>query len=85
MSSLEWLLAAAAVTVGIYALFVVVLFVLVAYLAFPIERRGGEDLLRGRSRPQATAATLSGDGCSATCQIEPGYACTGSPSVCTPI
>ncbi|MCX5746778.1 MAG: DUF4215 domain-containing protein, partial [Proteobacteria bacterium] len=25
----------------------------------------------------------AGDGCSATCTIEPGYACTGSPSVCT--
>jgi cysteine-rich repeat protein len=27
--------------------------------------------------------TKSGDGCSATCTVEPGYACTGSPSVCT--
>jgi len=24
----------------------------------------------------------SGDGCSSTCQIEPGWSCTGSPSVC---
>ena len=24
-----------------------------------------------------------GDGCSATCTIEPGYTCTGEPSVCT--
>jgi cysteine-rich repeat protein len=27
--------------------------------------------------------TASGDGCSATCQIEPCYTCTGQPSVCT--
>jgi fibro-slime domain-containing protein len=27
--------------------------------------------------------TDSGDGCSSTCQIEPGWSCTGSPSVCT--
>lgn len=26
-----------------------------------------------------------GDGCSATCTIEPGYTCTGSPSVCTDV
>lgn len=26
-----------------------------------------------------------GDGCSATCQIEPGYRCSGTPSVCVPI
>jgi large repetitive protein len=29
--------------------------------------------------------TLSGDGCSSTCQVEAGYQCTGQPSVCTPI
>jgi MYXO-CTERM domain-containing protein len=27
--------------------------------------------------------TDAGDGCSATCTIEPGYSCTGMPSVCT--
>jgi MYXO-CTERM domain-containing protein len=27
----------------------------------------------------------NGDGCSATCQIEPGWQCAGEPSVCTPI
>jgi cysteine-rich repeat protein len=27
--------------------------------------------------------TADGDGCSATCAVEPGFACTGSPSVCT--
>ena len=26
--------------------------------------------------------TISGDGCSDTCAIEPGYQCTGAPSVC---
>ena len=25
-----------------------------------------------------------GDGCSATCDVEPGWSCSGSPSVCTP-
>ena len=29
--------------------------------------------------------TASGDGCSATCELEPGYACTGAPSVCAAI
>lgn len=29
--------------------------------------------------------TLSGDGCSSTCQIEQGWRCAGQPSVCTPI
>ena len=26
--------------------------------------------------------TISGDGCSATCTVEPGFICTGSPSTC---
>ncbi|MCP3102463.1 myxococcus cysteine-rich repeat containing protein [Myxococcus sp. K15C18031901] len=26
----------------------------------------------------------SGDGCSSVCQVEPGYECSGQPSVCTP-
>jgi cysteine-rich repeat protein len=29
--------------------------------------------------------TLGGDGCSATCTVEAGFTCTGSPSICTPI
>ncbi|MCP3105420.1 FG-GAP-like repeat-containing protein [Myxococcus sp. K15C18031901] len=28
---------------------------------------------------------LSGDGCSSVCQLEPGYTCTGQPTVCTDI
>ena len=28
---------------------------------------------------------LSGDGCSSVCEVEPGYTCTGAPSVCTDI
>jgi cysteine-rich repeat protein len=31
------------------------------------------------------AATEPGDGCDTTCQIEPGYTCSGEPSVCAPI
>ncbi len=27
--------------------------------------------------------TLNGDGCSSTCAWEPGYSCTGNPSICT--
>jgi len=30
------------------------------------------------------AGVSSGDGCSATCSVEPGFGCTGQPSVCTP-
>jgi cysteine-rich repeat protein len=29
--------------------------------------------------------TSAGDGCSAACAIEPGWSCTGAPSLCTPI
>ncbi|CAN5736993.1 hypothetical protein BH11MYX3_BH11MYX3_16420 [soil metagenome] len=29
--------------------------------------------------------TTSGNGCSSTCTIEPGYSCAGEPSVCAPI
>ncbi len=29
--------------------------------------------------------TNPGDGCSGSCTIEPGYRCTGQPSVCTPL
>ena len=29
--------------------------------------------------------TASGDGCSSSCTVEPGYACTGSPSTCVAI
>ncbi|NRD59656.1 MULTISPECIES: FG-GAP-like repeat-containing protein [Corallococcus] len=28
---------------------------------------------------------LSGDGCNSVCQLEPGYTCTGEPTVCTDI
>ena len=28
---------------------------------------------------------LPGDGCSSTCAVEPGYACTGAPSVCATV
>lgn len=28
--------------------------------------------------------TQSGDGCNAACQVEPGWVCTGEPSVCVP-
>jgi cysteine-rich repeat protein len=28
--------------------------------------------------------TVDGDGCDATCQVEPCFTCTGDPSVCTP-
>ena len=28
---------------------------------------------------------VNGDGCSASCTVQTGYVCTGSPSVCTPI
>ena len=28
---------------------------------------------------------LSGDGCNSVCQVEPGYTCTGEPTVCTDI
>ncbi|GEM_PF-2569210 len=30
------------------------------------------------------ANRISGDGCSSACTLEPGYNCTGMPSVCTP-
>ncbi len=29
--------------------------------------------------------TASGDGCSSQCSVEPGYACTGTPSVCATV
>lgn len=29
--------------------------------------------------------TTSGDGCDATCQVEPCWSCTGDPSVCSPV
>ncbi|MEZ4401051.1 MAG: DUF4215 domain-containing protein [Kofleriaceae bacterium] len=41
------------------------------------QRTGGEACDQGN--------TTSGDGCSSTCDIEPGWTCTGTPSVCTPI
>lgn len=30
-------------------------------------------------------ARRSGDGCNVACQVEPGYACEGEPSVCAPV
>ena len=41
----------------------------------------------GSSAPTSSASdgnSNDGDGCSSTCEIEPHYGCTGSPSVCTP-
>ena len=29
--------------------------------------------------------TINGDGCSATCKVQPGFSCAGSPSVCSDI
>jgi len=31
------------------------------------------------------ANTASGDGCSATCEVEPGFVCSDQPSVCMPL
>jgi cysteine-rich repeat protein len=31
------------------------------------------------------SGTTPGDGCDASCQVEPGWICTGEPSVCTPV
>jgi cysteine-rich repeat protein len=28
---------------------------------------------------------VNGDRCSATCQVESGYQCTGTPSICVPL
>ena len=32
-----------------------------------------------------TGNTTGSDGCSATCLVEPGWSCVGTPSVCTPV
>ena len=32
---------------------------------------------------QGGGNVVNGDGCSSTCTVEPGYTCTGTPSVCT--
>ncbi|MGA7742425.1 MAG: DUF4215 domain-containing protein [Polyangia bacterium] len=37
----------------------------------------------GVSPAQKTGPNAIDDGCSVTCEIEPGWSCTGSPSVCT--
>ncbi len=41
----------------------------------------------GTAAPEACddGNTVAGDGCSAACAVEPGYACSGSPSMCAPV
>lgn len=44
----------------------------------------GDSAITGLERCDDGNAT-PGDGCGATCQIEPGFACTGQPSTCTAV
>ncbi len=41
----------------------------------------------GEARTEACddANTTAGDGCSAACAVEPGYFCSGAPSMCAPV
>jgi cysteine-rich repeat protein len=43
----------------------------------------GDGIVDGH--PCDDGETASGDGCSATCAIEPGWTCTGEPSACTTV
>ncbi len=44
---------------------------------------GSETCDQGESVADPPQSRVSGDGCSAACQVEPFYACTGAPSNCT--
>jgi len=44
----------------------------------------GDGLITG-SETCDDSNTTNGDGCASTCQVESGYACTGTPSVCTTV
>jgi fibulin 1/2 len=37
------------------------------------------------AEPCDDGGRIDGDGCSASCAVEPGYACTGAPSICADI
>jgi cysteine-rich repeat protein len=43
------------------------------------------DLDREAGEACDDGGNVAGDGCSPTCEIEPGWQCSGDPSVCTPI
>lgn len=50
-------------------------------LLFEIAHCG--DGMVGSGEACDDGGTTPGDGCSATCTVEPGYSCTGQPSVCS--
>lgn len=41
--------------------------------------------MRGGRERCDDANVMPGDGCSATCELEPGFTCMGTPSVCRPV
>jgi cysteine-rich repeat protein len=57
----------------------------IARLTINLQGLGCGDGLVSSGEACDDGSVTAGDGCSATCQIEPGYGCTGAPSVCTPL
>src|SRR5690606_24777798 len=53
-------------------------------IAFTVAAECGDGIVEG-SEGCDDDNTTDGDGCSATCNVEPGYECTGMPSECTDI
>lgn len=51
-------------------------------IAFTVEAVCGDGIVEGTETCD-DMGTTAGDGCSDTCMEEPGYTCTGMPSVCT--
>jgi cysteine-rich repeat protein len=44
----------------------------------------GNGVIDGGENCDDNRLPANGDGCSITCQEEPGFACVGSPSLCGP-
>lgn len=49
----------------------------------PADDKGCGNGTREKSEACDDGNTTAGDGCDATCTVEPGFTCTGEPSVCT--
>jgi cysteine-rich repeat protein len=45
----------------------------------------GDGIVAGTEGCDDMPPAEAGDGCSATCTVEPGFMCTGSPSTCNPL
>jgi cysteine-rich repeat protein len=57
----------------------------VLWPSFGCDPTCGDGILAAPAEACDDGNVTSGDGCTASCLVEPGWTCSGSPSLCTPL